>query len=621
MKVTIFRDIKDIHGATAIQLSQALNRIRDGASREKIEKIRQGNKTLKNELPVVCFSGEFSSRKDAAIVDHSTLIVLDFDYVDVADTKAKLAGDEHILACWTSPSGQGVKALVRITHPERHRDHFRALRMYFTERHDLEVDKSGANESRACYESYDPDLIWKDGSLKFGNLVSAESESFLNSGPVEMDAQSATGPSKVVLDQPLTDYGKVQIAVRMIQRALDGEKHETLVKAAHLMGGYIASGKVEEHEAIRILHQEICKRDIVSEDQALKSIVDAIEHGKLLPIHELVHREVDIQREMDISDGDMSFISNDDTDYEWIAKYSQGDIEVGLETGDNLLDEHFRYKRELVIINGHSNVGKTTAALYLMVNSAVRHDWKWIIYSSENKTASVKMSLMQFVLDKKVADMSYAERKLSYQWVKEHFTVISNEHTYCYSDIILFAQKIMAQKKVDGLFVDPYNSLRLDMRGSSLSSHEYHYEAATEFLTLSNTEDIAVWLNMHAFTEAQRRKGADGLPVAPYAEDTEGGGKFVNRADCFITIHRKVQALEHDIRKMTEVHIRKVRETETGGMPTPIDDPWKMSINLSHTGFKGWLNRKQLFEPVDLETLKGVADNLSMTFDIADSME
>ena len=95
----------------------------------------------------------------------------------------------------------------------------------------------------------------------------------------------------------------------------------------------------------------------------------------------------------------------------------------------------------------------------------------------------------------------------------------------------------------------------------------------------------------------------------------------MNRADCFITIHRKVQALEHDIRKMTEVHIRKVRETETGGMPTPIDDPWKMSINLSHTGFKGWLNRKQLFEPVDLETLKGVADNLSMTFDIADSME
>jgi len=607
MKVTIFRDIKDIQGATTIALRQALHRIRDGASRERIDEIRQGNKTLKDQLPVVCFSGEFSSRKDSDLKEHSSLIILDFDYVDVSDTKAKLAGDDHILSCWTSPSGQGVKALVRITNPERHRDHFRALRAYFDKKYGLDVDKSGINESRACYESYDSEIVIKDGSIKFGHMLSKD--------PV---------PELPIEDKPRsggTDYTKVQIAVRMIERALDGEKHETLVKAAHLMGGYIASGKVEEHEAVRILHQEICKRDIVSEDQALKSIADAIEHGKLLPIHELIHREVEVERKMRINDGDMSFISSDDTDFKWITKYSQGEIEVGLETGDKLLDEHFRYKRELVIINGHSNVGKTTAALYLMVNSAVRHGWKWIIYSSENKTASVKMTLMQFVLDKKVGDMSYAERQLSYKWVKDHFVVIANDNTYCYSDIIIFAEKIMAQQEIDGLFVDPYNSLRLDMRGSSLSSHEYHYEAATEFLTLSNKANIAVWLNMHAFTEAQRRKGADGLPVAPYAEDTEGGGKFVNRADCFITIHRKVQALEHDIRKMTEVHIRKVRETETGGMPTGIDDPWKMTINLSHTGFAGWYNRKQLFDPVDLESMQGVSDNLSMTFDIPDYPE
>ena len=37
---------------------------------------------------------------------------------------------------------------------------------------------------------------------------------------------------------------------------------------------------------------------------------------------------------------------------------------------------------------------------------------------------------------------------------------------------------------------------------------------------------------MHAVTEAQRRKGDDGLPITPYAEDTEGG-KFVNRAIAF----------------------------------------------------------------------------------------
>jgi len=608
MNVTIFESIRDPNHPNYIHLNQALRRIKDGASRLNIEKVRSGDKALKNTLPVVCFSGEFLSRKDADLKEHSGLIILDFDHlIDPAGTKEKLALDEHILSVWISPSGDGLKALVRITNPERHRDHFRALQVYFDETHQLEVDTSGKNESRACYESYDSDIVIKDGSIKFGHMLSKDA---VNAPPTP-DTGSDGGS--------VTDYSKINIAVRMIQRASDGEKHETLVKAAHLMGGYISSGKIEEHEAVRILHQEICKRDIVSEDQALKSILDAVEHGKRLPIQELIHREADVQRNMRIKDGDMSFISSDDTDFKWITKFAQGEVEVGLETGDKLLDEHFRYKRELVIINGHSNVGKTTAALYMMVNSTVRHGWRWIIYSSENKTASVKMTLMQFVMDRKVEDMSYAQRKLAYEWVKDHFVVISNENTYTYTDILVFTEKILAQQKIDGLFVDPYNSLRLDIAGSSLSSHEYHYEAAGEFLTLSNNHDIAVWLNMHAVTEAQRRKGADGLPVAPYAEDTEGGGKFVNRADCFITIHRKVQALDHTIRKMTEVHIRKVRETETGGMPTTLDDPWKMAINTSHTGFCGWLHRNQLFKPIDFHDVKGIAENLSFKIDIPEN--
>ncbi len=90
-------------------------------------------------------------------------------------------------------------------------------------------------------------------------------------------------------------------------------------------------------------------------------------------------------------------------------------------------------------------------------------------------------------------------------------------------------------------------------------------------------------------------------PVAPYAEDTEGGGKFVNRADCFMTIHRKVQAPDHNIKKTTELHIRKVRETETGGMPTPIDDPITFTMNTSHTAFRINTTGKELFQSIDKE--------------------
>tara|TARA_R100000329_G_scaffold71518_4_gene62356 strand:- start:5575 stop:7371 length:1797 start_codon:yes stop_codon:yes gene_type:complete len=585
MKVTLFKDIKDINNPYHSTLTTALHRIREGKSKSLIKKIRSGEKAKKKELPVVCFSGEFSSRNDEALFEHSGYIVLDFDHVDVDQVKTALAVDDYIYSCWTSPSGDGVKALVAITNPERHRDHFRALKTYFDKQYCLEIDESGINESRACFESYDPDIIIKDESKKFGAFSSEMAE-----------AQTPVNES-----YKHTDYMKLNLAARMVRRAEDGEKHATLLKASLLCGGYISAGRIEEEEAIRVLMREICKRDIESESEAKATIVRGIEKGKDMPIREVIDEEQSIKRQMLINDGDMSFISSDDEDFRWIDDYAQGKIPVGLDTGDKKLDEHFKYKREFVIINGHSNVGKTTAALYLICNSVRRHNWKWVIYSSENRTSSLKMQLMQFAMDRKIQDMPYAERKQAYKWVNDHFTIINTNQIYSYSDLILFIDKIKAQTVVDAAFLDPYNSFKIELNNSRISSHEYHYQAASEFLTYAKTNDVAVWLNMHAVTEAQRRKGDDGLPVAPFAEDTEGGGKFVNRADCFITLHRKIQSPDHTIRKMTEVHVRKVRETETGGQPTPFDEPYLMNMNLSHTGFKGWYSKKSLFDPIKIE--------------------
>ena len=548
-----------------------------------MSEIRGGDKDKKLELPVVCFSGEFSSRNDEALFEHSGFIILDFDHVDVDATKVSLATDDFVYSCWTSPSGNGVKALVQITNTERHRDHFRALVKYFERTHGLKLDESGINESRACFESYDPDIIIKDQNRKFGHFTTEFAE-----------AQTPTSEA-----YKYTDYMKLNLAARMIRNAEDGEKWATLNRASILCGGFVSAGRMEEEEVVRILFREICKRDVDNEDHARQTIIAGIEKGKQMPIKEVINEEKSAQREMLINDGDMSFISSDDEDFRWIDDYSQGKINLGLDTGDPKLDKYFRYKKEFVIVSGHSNVGKTTTMLYLIANAAIRHDWKWVIYSSENRTASVKMSLMQFAMDKRVADMTYLDRKKAYKWVQEHFTVINNNQIYSYSDIILFMEKVMRQQPIDAIFIDPYNSLKLDMTNNGLGVHDYHYEAASEFLTFSKSNDVAVWLNMHAVTEAQRRKGPDGLPVAPYAEDTEGGGKFVNRADCFLTIHRKVQAMDPEIRKMSELHVRKVREVETGGAPTPLEDPYRLQMNLSHTGFTNMLGQRALYQPID----------------------
>ena len=106
-------------------------------------------------------------------------------------------------------------------------------------------------------------------------------------------------------------------------------------------------------------------------------IKEAMEKGKQDPIRTTIDDERKAQRELLINDGDMSFISSDDEDFRWIDDFANGRIPIGLDTGDAHLDGHFRYKKEFVIVNGHSNVGKTTMVLYLMVNAAIRHGWKW----------------------------------------------------------------------------------------------------------------------------------------------------------------------------------------------------------------------------------------------------
>lgn len=558
---------------------------------------QQGNpipdKDAKRELPVVMYSGKFSGRKDEDLTEHSGVIVLDFDHIDVAHSKNALATDDYILACWVSPSGDGLKALVKIAQPRKHRDHFRAIASYMDRQYGLEVDSTGQNESRLCFESYDPEIIINEDSKVFTAVLSERTE-----------AQSVSSNAQN------TDYNKLAVLASMIRRAEDGEKHIELLKASNLAGGFITAGRVEEEEAKRVLIKEILKRDIDSEENAIKTIEEGIERGKAMPVQDVVDSENRVKREMLINDGDMSFISDADSDFQWINKFASGEIPKGLDTGNARLDQYFRYKPEFLIINGHSNVGKTTMALYMMVNSALRHNWRWIVYSSENKTAAIKMRLMEFVLNKPIDLMDREERKAAFNWVSYHFKVISNADVYSYMDLIIFAEKLIQYEgDYHGFFVDPYNSLKIQLnQGAAISTHEYHYEAASELLTFTNRHNMAMWLNAHSVTESQRRKGEDGLPIAPFAEDTEGGGKFVNRADCFLTFHRRVQAQTSEDKRIMEFHVRKVRSQETGGEPTPFDDPFRFQMNVQRTGFNAMDTHGKLFEPLDLKKHQGFLD-------------
>jgi VirE N-terminal domain len=65
----------------------------------------------KKRLPAVTFSGRFKERKDAGIDTHSGLLCIDLDgdglNGDPDSVRETLSKDQHVLACWESPTGSG----------------------------------------------------------------------------------------------------------------------------------------------------------------------------------------------------------------------------------------------------------------------------------------------------------------------------------------------------------------------------------------------------------------------------------------------------------------------------------------------------------------------------------
>jgi len=181
--VTIFKNIKDTSTPFFRDISFVLDRIKDGKYAELISKIRlEKDKTarneLKKELPAICFSGEFNKRADGALIKHSGLICLDFDGYETTDQmladKASMSSDPYVLSVFVSPSGNGLKVIVKIPEDaDNHKRYFDALNDHFAS--DF-FDVTSKNISRVCYESYDPDLYINMDSEVWTEMAELESK-------------------------------------------------------------------------------------------------------------------------------------------------------------------------------------------------------------------------------------------------------------------------------------------------------------------------------------------------------------------------------------------------------------------------------------------------------------
>ena len=104
-KITIFKNIRETDTPFHRDVKMILERIRNGASKELVKKIRANNvkserNEMKKDLPSICFSGIFKKRGDQYLEHHSGLVCLDFDGYEnskeMLQDKQQLSEDKHV---------------------------------------------------------------------------------------------------------------------------------------------------------------------------------------------------------------------------------------------------------------------------------------------------------------------------------------------------------------------------------------------------------------------------------------------------------------------------------------------------------------------------------------------
>jgi hypothetical protein len=249
--VNLFRGSTTPEPAAVLVLTEALDAIQHGTYQRSVQRLRsllQAKRKAdydraKRRLDAVTFGGTFSpTRAKANLTLHTGIVHGDLDHLtDLDAAKHTLTADPHVLYCFISPSGTGLKVGVRV-------------------------------EPVA-----DDELYRNQDARRF---------------PVPPYAPPPPKPQPfsplALFDIPRDRRERyaqqaIQTAVAMIDSSTPGNRHFHRLKASELLGGYIAGGILTEADAYAALEQAV-ERNTNDVKRSMKTIASGLSHGQARPI-------------------------------------------------------------------------------------------------------------------------------------------------------------------------------------------------------------------------------------------------------------------------------------------------------------------------------------------------
>ena len=258
----------------------------------------------------------------------------------------------------------------------------------------------------------------------------------------------------------------------------------------------------------------------------------------------------------------------------YLNDYKNGRIKEGLKI-NCALDNHLRFKQgSFNMILGHDNVGKTYWRVWYYLVLAKLHNKTFCIWTGENKAGQVFRDLIKMYAGKDLKDLSLAEVYRYRQELSQYFTFVDNSKLYKYKDLL----EIFEDGDYSASLIDPYTGLDRKF------SHSDNYEFLNTTRQWVNHTGKTIDVCTHPVSASGRAVGKypdnhhwGGHIRIPSKSDTEGGKPFPNRCDDFYVVHRLTQL--ESMKTFTMVAVDKIKDTETGGSTTNLDEPVMCEYN------------------------------------------
>ena len=207
--VTLFKNFNEV--VEHKSLPAILEEIRTGKYKHAIvylrkslaEKKEEAYNKAKKSLPAFTPSGKFvGGRKMEFLAEYSNTIILDIDKLSKEDlTKAShLANQsEFTYASFISPSGNGLKILVKIATPKAgHKETFLLVQAHYEKLLKLEIDKSGKDVTRLCFYSWDENLYLNENASVFASETKQSCQAELVEASPTDNSQPTTDNSEAI---------------------------------------------------------------------------------------------------------------------------------------------------------------------------------------------------------------------------------------------------------------------------------------------------------------------------------------------------------------------------------------------------------------------------------------